>query len=193
MYFTDPNREALTQTKEYVAAATIRSDTVRRPLPKRNLPAVHSADHSTQESAEDTEPDSKTASKQECDVISSAPAVLEGEDLIEQPKPGHWNEDGQGGIHLGSFRFPHPHFSNRLSLDDPDRLLSKVINRGGTHDTSTASGQGDAILPADSVEGALMQRRYSTSSSGDDLADYQRGCEEDPSFLANCPLPKLGD
>jgi hypothetical protein len=192
MYFTKSDRDALTQSKEHVAASTMRPDTVRRPLPKRSLPAVHHSDHSTQESAEDIKPDGKTASKQEYDAISPTPAGLESQDLVGQPKPGHWNEDGQGRIHLGSFRFPHPHFSNRLSLDDPDGLLSEVISRGGTHDTGAASGQDDLMLRADRVEGAApLQRRYSISSSGGDRADDQQGFETHPSFLAKRPLPKL--
>jgi hypothetical protein len=174
MYFTKSDRDALTQSKEHVTAAIMGPDTVRRPLPERSLPAVHRPDHSTQESAEDIKPDGKTASKQENDAISPTPAGLESQDLVGQPKPGHWNEDGQGRIHLGSFRFPHPHFSNRLSLNDPDGLLSEVVSRGGTHDTGAASGQDDLMLLADRVEGAApLQRRYSISSSGGDRADDQ--------------------
>jgi hypothetical protein len=157
MYFTKSDRDALTQSKEHVTAAIMGPDTVRRPLPERSLPAVHRPDHSTQESAEDIKP-----------------AGLESQDLVSQPKPGHWNKDGQGRIHLGSFRFPHPHFSNRLSLNDPDGLLSEVVSRGGTHDTGAASGQDDLMLLADRVEGAApLQRRYSISSSGGDRADDQ--------------------
>lgn len=168
MYFTKSDRDALTQSKEHVAAATMRLDTVRRPLTKRSLPAMHHADRSTQESAEDIKPNRKTASKQEYDAISPTPTGLESQDLVGQPK------SGQGRIHLGSFRFPHPHFSNRLSLDDPDGLLSEVISRGGTHDTGAASGQDDLMLPADRVEGAApLQRRCSISSSSGDRADDQ--------------------
>jgi hypothetical protein len=192
MYFTESNRDVVIQPTEHVAAATIRSDTVRRPLPTRSLLPVHSADHSTQESAEDIKPDRKAASKQEYDTIYATPAGLESQDLVDQPKPGHWSKDGQGGIHLGSFRFPHPHFSNRLSLDDPDGLLSEVIEQGGTHDTCAASGPGDLILPADRIEGAATsQRQYSASSSGDDRADDRQGCGTHPSFLAKRQLPKL--
>jgi hypothetical protein len=193
MYFTESHRDVVTQPTEHVAAATISSDTVCRPLPKRALLPVHNADHSTQESAEDIKPDRKASSKQEYDAIYATPAGLESQDLVDQPKPGHWNKDGQGGIHLGSFRFPHPHFSNRLSLDDPDGLLSEVINRGGTYDNCAASEPDDLILPADRVEGAApSQRRYSTSSSGDDRADDQQGCGTHPNFLAKRQLPELG-
>jgi hypothetical protein len=82
MCFTESDRDAPTQPTEHVAAATVGLDTLRRPLPKRSLPAMHGADHSVQESAEGIKPDSETASEQQRDAISPTPAGLKSQDPV---------------------------------------------------------------------------------------------------------------
>jgi hypothetical protein len=59
-----------------------------------------------------------------------------------------------------------------------------VTNRGGAHDAGTA-GEHDNLMPLEDHAGdSPLQRCHSTSSSGDDCADDQRGRETHPGFLA---------
>jgi hypothetical protein len=185
MSFDESNRDALIQPTEHVAAATIGLHAVRRPLPRRSFPADYGKDLSVSEWAENIQPNRETASKQQYDIASVTPAGLESQGLADQPKPGHWNRDEKGGIHLGSFRFPHPHFSKRLSFSGADELPSEVTSRGDAHDDDTAAEQ-DNLVPLETcARGSPLQRCPSTSSSGIVEPDDRRSREIHPGFLAS--------
>jgi hypothetical protein len=181
MPFDKSERDALIRSTEHVAAVTIGLHAVRRPPPRRSSPADHGKDHSVSE----FEPNKEMASKQQYDIASVTPAGLESQGLADQPKPGHWKRDEKGGIHLGSFRFPHPHFSKWLLLSGADELPSEVTSRGDAHDDDTAAEQ-DNVMPLETYAGGSpLHRCPSTSSSGSVEPDDRRSREMHPSFLAS--------
>jgi hypothetical protein len=179
------NRDALIQPTEHVAAATIGLHAVHRPLPRRSFPADHSKDLSVSEWAENIQFNRETASKQQHDIASVTPAGLESQGLADQPKPGHWNRDEKGGVHLSSFRFPHPHSSQRLSFSSADGLPSEVTSQGDAHDDDTAAEQDNLMALETYAGGSPLQRCPSTSSSGSVEPDDRRSREMHPGFLAS--------
>jgi hypothetical protein len=169
---------------EQTAAVNVALDTVCRPCPQRSCPAFHITHHSIQGRAENAELNEEPALNQRSGIVSPTSAGLKNQDLVDQRNLGHWNKIRQGGIHLDSLRFPHPHLSSRLSLYGPDGLLSEVTSRDGAHDAGTAY-EHDNLIPLDDHAGdSSLQRCHSTSSSGADCVEDQRGRETHPSFLA---------
>jgi hypothetical protein len=179
----DSSRKPLAQPTEHVAAMTVATDTMRGPLPQRSFSTVGVADLPVQEGTYTSKLDRVPAWNSQRGVASPTSAGFGNQNLFDPPKPGHWNKDRRGGIHLGSIRFPHPHFSNRLSIFGANGLSSEVTGRGGAYDARTAAEQDRPMTLEEDDGSSSLQRWHSTSSSDDDGADDQRGRETKSNIL----------
>jgi hypothetical protein len=184
MYFDKSNRDALMQSIEHVAAATIGLHAARRSLPRSSFPADHGTDHSVSGYAENIEHNRETASKQQYAITSVTPAGLERQGLTESPKPGHLDEDERCGIRLSS-RFSHPQFSKRLSLSGADEFPREVTNQGDMRNDDIAAEQDDVMSPDACPGGCRLHRCPSTSSSGSVESVDRRNREIHPDLLAS--------